>query len=72
MSHVSSELKELFVLLETKFQPLSMGKRVHEILETIKGNEELVQYIVPTHEITMMKTLKQVRVIFCKWGYFPK
>lgn len=60
MSHVSSELKELFVLLETKFQPLSMGERVHEILETIKDDKELMQYIVPTHEITMMKTLKQV------------
>lgn len=60
MSHVSSELKELFVLLETKFQPLSMGERVHEILETIRNDEELMQYIVPTHEITMMKTLKQV------------
>lgn len=67
LPHVDGDLKELFFALETKFQPLTLGKKVDAVLDSLKSNEDLSQYIEPLHQITILRTLKQVCVFCAIW-----
>ena len=61
LPHVPEELKTLFNVLEKRFQPLKICKDVHGALDTIRDDENLVHYIEPIQEITVIRMLKQVK-----------
>lgn len=61
MPYVVPELKELFHVTEKRFQPLKICKDVHNVLNTIKDDEEFVHYIEFIQDITVIRMLKQVR-----------
>ena len=62
MPHLSNELKDLFVTLETKFHPLSLCKKVNAVLDGLSDNEDYKLYITPIQEIAIARTLKQVKL----------
>ena len=63
MPHVAPELKELFFVMEKRFQPLKICRDVHAVLSTMKEDEEYAHYIEFIQDITVIRMLKQVCVL---------
>jgi len=64
LPHIPTELKELFLVMEKRFQPLKICKDVHKCLESISEDENLVQYVKYIQDITVIRMLKQVRILY--------
>ncbi|XP_064630088.1 eukaryotic translation initiation factor 3 subunit A-like [Lineus longissimus] len=61
---VNPELHNLYKWLEVEFHPLKLAQRISSSLEYIEKNEELVQFIPPLQDITIMRILKQVSQVY--------
>jgi len=51
----------LYNFLEVEFDPLLLSQRVVPLLEGLRANEELGQYVDCLQEITLVRLIKQVR-----------
>lgn len=60
VEHASSEIRQLYNYLEVEFDPLLLSQRVVPILEGLRGNEELGQYVDCLQGITLVRLIKQV------------
>lgn len=64
VGHVLPELRDLYKLLESDFNPLDMVAAVKPILEFVRGQEELAKYVVPLEKLLVLRLLKQLASIY--------
>merc|ERR1712080_265694 len=64
LPYLPQQLNDLYVGLEKNFQPLTLCKRVHDILQDISQNESLSPYVSLIEEITTIRMLKQVSQVY--------
>ncbi len=60
VEHASPEIRQLYNYLEVEFDPLLLSQRVVPILEGLRENTELCQYVDALQEITLVRLIKQV------------
>ncbi len=60
VEHASPEIRQLYQYLEVEFDPLLLSQRVVPILEGLRENTELGQYVDALQEITLVRLIKQV------------
>jgi translation initiation factor 3 subunit A len=59
-SAVKPEVKELYELLEVKFNPLSICKKVRPIMKSFASQPDLEKYVKPLHDIILTRLFQQV------------
>ena len=57
---MSSQLQQLYSLLEVDFSPLVLCAQVSPLLEQLEANEETKQYVESLKEVTLVRLIKQV------------
>ncbi|XP_057307108.1 eukaryotic translation initiation factor 3 subunit A-like [Hydractinia symbiolongicarpus] len=62
--YLPPELKDLFYVLESKFNPLQLCKKVNETLTTISSDENIAHYVKPIQEISIIRALKQISQVY--------
>ncbi len=60
MEHASPEIRRLYYYLEVEFDPLLLSERVMPLLDTLRDDSELGQYVDSLQEITLVRLIKQV------------
>lgn len=68
LQFVPAELQQLYQYLELEFNPLLLCKRVSPILEGLASDEILKDYSEPLREITLVRLIKEVRIVICSIG----
>lgn len=58
---LSLELQQLYQYLEVDFDPLHLCSKVMPILESLKEQEGLGQYVEPLQGIMLVRLIKQVK-----------
>ncbi|KAL3311948.1 Eukaryotic translation initiation factor 3 subunit A, partial [Cichlidogyrus casuarinus] len=64
MNILPQELRKLFAVLETEFQPLKMYELIRPSLEFVKAQPELSSYLTNLEEVCIAKTVLQVSQVF--------
>jgi translation initiation factor 3 subunit A len=64
---VSPELMQLYDCLQTEFNPLTLCKKVQPLIESLSSNASLSIYIEPLKEITLVRFVKQVKLVSIYW-----
>ncbi|XP_064383667.1 eukaryotic translation initiation factor 3 subunit A-like isoform X2 [Halichondria panicea] len=64
VEHASPEIRQLYNYLEVEFDPLLLSQRVVPILEGLRENTELCQYVDALQEITLVRLIKQVSQVY--------
>lgn len=65
MEHASPEIRQLYYYLEVEFDPLLLSGRVAPILDGLRADTELGQYVDALQEITLVRLIKQVGRACC-------
>lgn len=60
--YVAPELKDLYAVLESDFQPLELWTKAEPMLEWLKGQVQFNAYVDAFEYVIAMRVLKQVRL----------
>jgi translation initiation factor 3 subunit A len=61
---VSSEIRDLYNILEVDFHPLSICKKISPILSQIGNNPDMVQYVQPLQQVILTRLFQQLSQVY--------